>query len=879
MNKKISKVTKSSFALMLCSIMVFTSSSIVNAAEKQNSTEYQSFIPSALNEILPEKDAEEVKVVDKITELDTKDIIVDEDNIYSSRRLIITSKDEMEFRDSKLSNNIVSVQRLNNQYYIVEYASIEDTKDAYEFYTNLGYEVEIDVVNDTPKVENTDNKDNIVKDKEIASTNDKDKQTLDLKDKDEKVQKEINDSVIVAVLDTGLNNGEEIFDNRIIEGVNFVDDEDDYNDTSGHGTAMARIVLDSVEDVNKDNHIKIMPIKILNDNGKGTTLSAYKGIHYAIEQRVDVINLSMSGVGQSKLLQSAINDAYKAGIPVVVSAGNDNKNVKDYTPANINSAFTITATDFDKDNNIIKAGYSNYGKVDFSAYGHYEYARDIDKKEVITKIDGTSVSSAYVTSYIAMLKQMANNDEDIDIFTIGNIYASLYESAIELDDKQSFGNGYLSKENIVLSLNDITELIPADEDVAGVYEDIELTKNDRAHVRWREVYVMGFNPDTNWSIEIYEVQDGATQWGPAYTPIDAKRVWKNGYTEMTVMGGGLVKVWTYNDYALVRWEDVHLDVSTTWIRGYLDLPQGYEYDYTEFVDHPWNADQDILRQDQEVHYQGDTLNQYVDVYAGIGFYGKDIGFHYKRTHQDFNVTYFTDGGSWDNIQGDTFTLDYDYNGYNPIFGFVGTDANASPKKDGYIFKGWYFTDWNWSIDTSTWCNVPKNSITDLIDYAHRYPDVPNAPGYNFLGIPLLYKINEHVWGDGAKEGRRYADRPASVLDSLNGYNFDDYRQLLKPGERVGGFSGGMLNCEGKSFVAFAVYEKVPGFEVTWDTNGGKWTDGSKNAITFSYSASGQNEAIPSYYVGIDANASPTKDGKVLKGWYFTYDDGTQRKVE
>ncbi len=36
-----------------------------------------------------------------------------------------------------------------------------------------------------------------------------------------------------------------------------------------------------------------MPVKVLGDNGAGTTESLLKGIMYAIEQKVDVINMSL----------------------------------------------------------------------------------------------------------------------------------------------------------------------------------------------------------------------------------------------------------------------------------------------------------------------------------------------------------------------------------------------------------------------------------------------------------------------------------------------------------------------------------------------------------------------------------------------------------
>ena len=150
-------------------------------------------------------------------------------------------------------------------------------------------------------VENKDIFNQDVRNEEIASTNEtKPSESIDRVKSDR--------DIVVAILDSGLNASDEIFDGRIIADKNFIDGKDT-SDIYGHGTVMSRIVLDNAMS-NEQNQVKIMPIKVLNDEGVGTTLSAYKGIKYAIEKKVDVINLSMAGIGHSKLLETAINEAY-----------------------------------------------------------------------------------------------------------------------------------------------------------------------------------------------------------------------------------------------------------------------------------------------------------------------------------------------------------------------------------------------------------------------------------------------------------------------------------------------------------------------------------------------------------------------------------------
>ncbi len=520
MQRHITKLIKTSLAITLSFVIVFTTGFVVNATEltpvektenengdvfvqtTNENTEYKTVVDK-VDEITPNVQSEPVLTANSVEDIKTNEPeVTNPESLFASCRLIITSPTEMEFKEESLGvDNIKSVTRYDGKY-IVEYRSCHDTEKAYNFYTGLGYEVEIDEVTDAPEgVDNKDVRDNEVRKEEIANT-DEVKPTQPIEQVNQRAEE---NTIVVAVLDTGLNDGEAIFNNKVVQGKNFIDENDtEVKDLDTHGTTMARIILGEVEDVNVENNIKVMPIKVLNDEGKGTTLTAYKGIKYVIEKKQQnpsldfIINLSMSGIGHSKLLELAINEAYNNNIPVVVSAGNDNKEITEYTPANIDSAFTITSTDkkvIDEENiEYTKAVYSNFGsdtnKVDYTTNGHYEYTHNIDNREVITKVDGTSVSSAYVTSFVVMLKQMALSDEDTenDNLSIADIDASLSESAISVDASLvPLGKGYLEKENIHLKKveEEEQEALPIEEiSSEDLYEGIELYKDESIVTTW-----------------------------------------------------------------------------------------------------------------------------------------------------------------------------------------------------------------------------------------------------------------------------------------------------------------------------------------------------------------------------------------------------------
>ncbi len=176
----------------------------------------------------------------------------------------------------------------------------------------------------------------------------------------------------VAVIDTGVNGADTAYDTTG-EGL---------EDKSGHGTTVASIIQDNLED--KAN---IISIKALNSEGKGSIASVYTAIKIAIEQKVDIINLSATSGYKidGSLLAEAIKEAESKGITVVTAAGNYSTDTKDFSTANVEEAVVVSAVNENGD----FASYSNYGKtVDYSALGSYE------------DYSGTSVAAARVTAQI-----------------------------------------------------------------------------------------------------------------------------------------------------------------------------------------------------------------------------------------------------------------------------------------------------------------------------------------------------------------------------------------------------------------------------------------------------------------------------------------------
>ncbi len=214
-----------------------------------------------------------------------------------------------------------------------------------------------------------------------------------------------------------------------------------YVDTYGHGTVMAKAVI-----ANTSKDVRVLPIKAISDEGEGSEVTIYAGIKEAIESRADIINVSLSGIGRSELCQNAIEEAKQAGIPVVVASGNQGNDTNDCFPANVDEAYTISAT-YDKR----FEQYSNKGdQVDYAADGSIVLEEKQGDKIEKRLFCGTSVSAAYVSSMLANLKiQYENGGNKTDeIFSYFN--QKLKEKAQDLGDTGKddyYGFGYLDKKD------------------------------------------------------------------------------------------------------------------------------------------------------------------------------------------------------------------------------------------------------------------------------------------------------------------------------------------------------------------------------------------------------------------------------------------------
>ncbi len=212
----------------------------------------------------------------------------------------------------------------------------------------------------------------------------------------------LGEDVVVALLDSGVDIEHPDLEGNIIDGWNFVDDNEYVTDIDGHGTMVAGIVAavanNSIGIVGVASNVRIMPLKVISESG-GSLVDIASAIRYAADNGADVIGMSLGGTFSkgSLAMEAAVNYAYQKGCVLVAAAGNNDTSELFYPAAyeNVIAVSAINETDQ-------KAPFSNYGEyIDFCAPGvnilstwpnaTYAYG------------SGTSFATPFVTGVVAVM--------------------------------------------------------------------------------------------------------------------------------------------------------------------------------------------------------------------------------------------------------------------------------------------------------------------------------------------------------------------------------------------------------------------------------------------------------------------------------------------
>jgi len=180
------------------------------------------------------------------------------------------------------------------------------------------------------------------------------------------------------------------------------EDGDGFKDElMGHGTHVAGIV-DLVAP-----SAKIMPLRVLNSEGRGSAFTIAKAISFAQSNGANVINLSLGSSSRSAMLQQVIKNTINEGVVVAAAAGNSNTSVPHYpaagngTAASADGLVAVTSVDMYAK----KSAYANYGLwVDIAAPG--DDIRSTFPISVYANWSGTSMATPFISGQAALIHQL-----------------------------------------------------------------------------------------------------------------------------------------------------------------------------------------------------------------------------------------------------------------------------------------------------------------------------------------------------------------------------------------------------------------------------------------------------------------------------------------
>jgi len=292
------------------------------------------------------------------------------------------------------------------------------------------------------------------------------------------------DGAKVAIIDTGIDfNHPDLADNYI-RGYDFAGENEtfDFNPMEdigctkyGHGTSMAGIIAAADNNINTIGVAPEANLYALKNLGVywddildvwtpfGETI--YYPLDWAIDNEMDIINMSLGGGTYSVLTELLLEIAYKQGITLVAAAGGleNGANYSCY-PAAYPSVIQVGASGFSNG----LASYSNYGdNQDFVAPGG-SYGAEITSLEIdgtTQNSKGTSHATAHVSGVCALMHSVTPNIMPQEVYYV------LKETAIDFGDSgwdEEFGWGLVQAESAVVCLTDST-----DSDSDGIINIIE----------------------------------------------------------------------------------------------------------------------------------------------------------------------------------------------------------------------------------------------------------------------------------------------------------------------------------------------------------------------------------------------------------------------
>lgn len=243
----------------------------------------------------------------------------------------------------------------------------------------------------------------------------------------------MGEDIVFAVLDSGVDLDHPDLKNNLVNGKNFVEmNQHPFDHILGHGTGCTGIFVAEHNDFGTAGicpKSKVMPIRVLDDEGNGKMSIISAGIRYAADNGADFISLSLGSPLPLPMIRKAIQYAHSKGVITFAAAGNSGITTDVFYPASYPEVISVGAVTKE----LRRADFSNTGKnLDFMAPGVDIYST-VPKSWYAT-LTGTSLAQPFVCAVAGLLKSYHKRRPDFPLKTVKDYRALLSKFTIPVVD-------------------------------------------------------------------------------------------------------------------------------------------------------------------------------------------------------------------------------------------------------------------------------------------------------------------------------------------------------------------------------------------------------------------------------------------------------------
>ena len=252
------------------------------------------------------------------------------------------------------------------------------------------------------------------------------------------------EGITVAVIDTGIRNHPDL--------ANKVTIRRDYTGEGGqarseHGTHVAGTIAADGEIRGVAYKAKLADYRVLDRRGDGDLDDVVTAVRDAVREGCDVINMSLGGPVDYKPLREAVQEAYDAGVPIIVAAGNegDNNNNTDELsyPGMYPTVLSIGSANFNKLRTVPSRFTNSNNEVDCCAMGEDVISTGPNNDYVA--LSGTSMAAPHIAGAAALIIQEFKSQSKS--YTTNDVYSKLLEYAKDIYLKgrdNTTGHGFVT---------------------------------------------------------------------------------------------------------------------------------------------------------------------------------------------------------------------------------------------------------------------------------------------------------------------------------------------------------------------------------------------------------------------------------------------------